>query len=354
LTAIVVAGVAVAGIAAQRDGGGPAPGGQGAGRGGGRGGGALIPPTGTIRNVRGNLYIVPGQGPNTAVFVTKTGVVLVDTKLANNGEAILKQVRTVTDLPITTIINTHSHPDHNGSNDYFPPTVEVVTHENLQKRVAANQKTAALPNMLPDRTFKDRLTLGSGADRIDLYYFGPGHTDNDAFVVFPAVRTMHAGDLMAWNMGPLIDRNAGGSVIALADTLEKAARGIRNVDLVIEGHDEVISWAGFLEFTRFNRALLTAAKAGLGTKTAEEIANELRQQFPTQTKDEILPGVEYGGTALSRAVINVNVAFRELRGEPEPAPAPRGGGPGRGTNPPTAPVQPTPEAPTPPPAPPEK
>ena len=229
LIAIVVAGVAVAGVAAQRGG-------------GGRGGG--IPPTGAIRNVRDNLYIIPGQGPNTAVLVTKTGVVLVDTKLATyrdpvtnvttpNGEAILKQVRTVTELPVTMIINTHSHPDHNGSNDYFPPTVEVVTHENLQKRVAANEKTAALPNMLPDKTFKDRLSVGSGADRIDLYYFGAGHTDNDVFVVFTAQRVMHAGDLMAWNMAPLIDPNAGGSVIALPDTLEKASKGIRNVDLVI-------------------------------------------------------------------------------------------------------------------------
>ena len=336
LTAIVVVGLTIAGIAAQQ-----APQGagqvQGQGRGGGRGPG--IPPTGTIRHLRGNLYIIPGQGPNTAVFVMKDGVALVDTKLANNGEAILKQVRTVTDLPITTIINTHSHPDHNGSNDYFPATVEVVTHENMQKRVAANQKTAAMPNMLPDKTFKDRLTLGAGADRIDLYHFGPGHTDNDTFVVFPAVRVMHAGDLMAWNMSPLIDRNAGGSVIALADTLEKAAKGIRNIDLVIEGHDEVITWAGFLEFTRFNRALVTAAKAGLGKRTADEIATELRQNFPTQTKDEMLPGVEYGGTPLSRAVLNVDIAFRELRGEPEPQ---RGGGPGRGAAPAPGPQPPTP------------
>jgi cyclase len=306
LTAIVVVGLTITVVAVQQEQG-PA---QEPGRGRGRGPG--IPPTGTIRNLRGNLYMIPGQGPNTAVLVTKTGVVLVDTKLANNGEAILKQVRTVTDLPVTMIINTHSHPDHNGSNNYFPPSVEVVTHENLRKAVMANEKTAALPNMLPDKTFTDRMTVGSGADRIDLYYFGPGHTNNDAFVVFPAVRTMHAGDQMAWNMAPLIDPNVGGSVIALADTLEKAVKGIPNVELVIEGHDEVNTWAGFVEYTRFNRALLDAAKAGMGKQTAEEIANELRQRFPTQTKDELLPGVEYGGTPLSRAVINVNVAFKEL------------------------------------------
>src|SRR5262249_15824512 len=69
-----------------------------------------IPPTGTIKNVRDNLYVIPGAGGNTTVFVTQGGVVLVDTKLPNNGEPILNQVRSVTDKPVTMIVNTHSHP----------------------------------------------------------------------------------------------------------------------------------------------------------------------------------------------------------------------------------------------------
>jgi glyoxylase-like metal-dependent hydrolase (beta-lactamase superfamily II) len=311
-----VVGLAVAGVAAQR--------------------GPGIPPTGTIRNVRGNLHLIPGQGPNTLVFLTKTGVVLVDTKLPNNGEAILKQVRTITDLPVTMIINTHSHPDHTGSNDFFPAAAEVVTHLNTQKWMAANPKTAANAAMMPDKTFTDRMTIGSGDERIDLYYFGAGHTNGDAFVVFPAVRVMAAGDQMAWNMAPLIDPNAGGSVFALPDSLQKTLKGFPNVDIVIEGHGEVNTWAGFRDYTQFSRALLEAAKAGLGKRTAEEVAAELKPKFPVFTKEELLPGVEYGGTPLSRAVINVNVAFQELRGEPVTTnfggrpggPPPGRGGPG--------------------------
>ena len=112
------------------------------------------------------------------------------------------------------------------------------------------------------------MTLGSGKDRIDLYYFGAGHTNGDAFVVFPALRAMCVGDMMAWKMAPLIDPATGGSVIALPDTLEKAVKGIRNVDIVIEGHGDVNTWAGFRDYTRFNRALLDAAKAGLGKRDA--------------------------------------------------------------------------------------
>jgi cyclase len=311
LAAIVLVGLGVAGVAAQRGGG--------------------IPPTGEIKKVKDNLYVIPGAGGNTTVFITNAGVVLVDTKLPNNGEPILTQVRTVTDKPITTIINTHSHPDHIGSNDFFPATVEVVTHANTQKWMAANPNVAKNPAVMPDRTYTDTLTLGRGRDRIDLYHFGPGHTNGDAFIVFPALRTMVAGDIFAWKMAPLIDPATGGTVIGLPDTLEKTIKGISNVDTVIEGHGDVNTWQGFRDYAAFSRALLSAAKAGLGKQTPEEIAASLKAKFPVFTKEELLAGMEYGGTPLSRAVINVNVAFQELRGEPVTTNfgPPRGGGAGR-------------------------
>src|SRR6185436_7382954 len=307
LTALVVAGVTVAGVAAQQ-------------RGGERGAGPRIPPTGTIEKVKENLYKIGGAGSNTTVFITAEGVVLVDTKLANNGEAILKQVQTVTDKPVSMIINTHVHPDHNGSNDFFKmarPSIQVVAHENTSKWVAAN--TRANPAMKPDRVFTDKMTLGKGKDRIDFYYFGAGHTNGDAFVVFPSLQAMCIGDLMAWNMAPLIDPATGGSVIALPDTLEKALKGIKNVDLVIEGHGNVNTWQGLRAYTEFNRALLTVAKAALARKeTPEQALAELGKnpKFAVFMKEELLKDLEYGGTPKSRALININVAYQELKGEP--------------------------------------
>jgi glyoxylase-like metal-dependent hydrolase (beta-lactamase superfamily II) len=335
LSGIVVFGLAVAGVSAQRD--------------GGRGAGPRIPPTGTIQKVRDNLYNIGGAGGNTTVFITAEGVVLVDTKLANNGDAILKQVRTVTDKPVSMIINTHTHPDHNGSNDYFKaarPTVEIVAHENTKKWVEANPRSN--PAMRPDRTYAEKTTLGKGNDRIDLYYFGPGHTNGDAFVVFPAVRAMCVGDLMAWNMAPLIDPATGGSVVALPDTLEKAVKGIEDVDLVIEGHGNVNTWAGFGAYAEFNRALLTAAKDALArSQTPEQALTALttNPKFAVFLKDELLKDLEYGGTPKSRALINLNVAFQELKGEPVTT----NFGPRRGGGPPQAPAGPGPApAPAPP------
>ena len=86
------------------------------------------------------------------------------------------------------------------------------------------------------RTFTDKLTIGSGADRINLYYFGPAHTGGDAFVEFPAHRIMHVGDTFPNKGLPIMDKNNGGSGVEYANTIRKAVKGVPNIDTIINGH----------------------------------------------------------------------------------------------------------------------
>src|SRR5438309_9849630 len=165
-----------------------------------------------VEKVKDNLYMITGADPtnrdsfsggNTGVFITDGGVVLVDTKLAGWGQVILDKIKTVTDKPVTTIINTHTHGDHTGNNAAFGATVDIVAHENtkanMEKMDAFKGDNA---KFLPKRTFKDKMSVGSGKDRIDLYYFGRGHTNGDTWVVFPALRVMATGDMFAWKDAP--------------------------------------------------------------------------------------------------------------------------------------------------------
>ncbi len=231
---------------------------------------------GRMVKVRNNLYVIPGEGGNTAVFVTRTGVVLVDTKLAGHGQELLDRVTALTDLPITTIINTHAHPDHVGSNAFFSPSVDVVAHAGAAAAMRRAPDLAGEPHALPDRTFTDTLSIGRGPDQVDVYHFGAGHTGGDAIVVFPAVRAMHAGDLFAWRLPPLVDRNAGGSAAAYPDTLDRALRGITNVDAVIPGHGEVTTWTAFEEFASFTRAFVRGVQASRRAgRTAEQAVDEV-------------------------------------------------------------------------------
>ena len=301
---IVGAGLATVGLALQAQQPSGREGGQG--RGGGRGPG--FPPVSAPEKVADNLYMIPGQGGNTAAFITDGGVVLVDTKLANNGQAILDQVKTVTSKPVTHIINTHTHGDHTGSNDFFPASVEIVTQENtaanMQKMPAFQED--AKKHGLPDRTFKDKMTLLKGKESIDLYYFGAAHTNGDAFIVFRDLRVMHAGDAFATKGQPLIDAPNGGSGVAYPETLVKAARGIKNVNTVITGHSTVMKWQDFVDYGEFNRLFLEHAKASLAAgKTPEQAMADLK--LPDKFKEYNLAGGRGGPGG------NFNAIFTELK-----------------------------------------
>ena len=261
------------------------------------------PPVAEIQQVKENLYVITGGGGNTAAFVIANGVVIVDTKLAGWGQAILDKVRTVTDKPVTHIINTHTHGDHVGSNEFFAPTVEIVAHantaENMKKMPAL--QGADKQHAMPDRTYTDKLSLLAGADRIDLYHFGRGHTNGDTFVVFPALKTMHAGDLFPAQATPLIDMNNGGSGVIYPETLRKAAAGIPGVETVIPGHSAVTTWQAFAEFGEFNGAFLEAVKAAKAAgKTVDEATATL-----------VLPE-RFKGFNLARAKDNVAKIYAEL------------------------------------------
>ena len=289
LVAIVLAGAA--GTAWQELSAEQAPAGQGQAAAQGRGGAAAG--VGAIQKLTPNVYWIPGAGGNSTVYVGANGVVLVDTKLANNGQAILDQIRTVTDKPITHIINTHTHGDHSGSNVFFPATVEIVTQENTKANMEKMPAFADAANKhgLPDRTFKERETLLSGNDSIDLYYYGPAHTNGDTFVVFRNLRVMHAGDVFANKGLPNIDGNNGGSGLAYGETIGKAAAGIKNVQTVIAGHNTMttMTWQDFVDYGEFNRLYAQHARESLKAgKTAEQAAADLK--LPEKFKDYQLTG----------------------------------------------------------------
>ena len=190
--------------------------------------------------LKDNLWVMKGGGGNSAVFLTADGVTVVDTKLPGWGKPLLDKIKTVTDKPVTRIINTHTHFDHVSGNVEFPATVEVVTHENTkmymdQANPVYGLQTGPQTNLfkqndgkgMPKRTFKDKMTIGSGADQIDLYYFGRAHTGGDAYVVFPALRLMHVGDTMPTRDMPIMDKNNGGSGVEFSATIAQGGGGQR-------------------------------------------------------------------------------------------------------------------------------
>jgi cyclase len=170
--------------------------------------------------------------------------------------------------------DTHTHGDHTGSNEFFGASVEAVVQENTK----ANMEKMDLfkgdkASLLPKKTYKDKLSLLSGKEKIELRYFGPGHTNGDTFVIFSALGVMHTGDMFAGKSTPYIDTKNGGSGGQYAKTLAKAVAGIKKVDTVITGHSPVMTWNDFKDFASFIKDFTTYVVAQKKEgKSAEEAA----------------------------------------------------------------------------------
>ena len=283
--------------------------------------------------VRDNLFMIANAGGNTAVFIMANGVTLVDTKNPNTGQAIMDQVRMVTPKPITTIINTHTHADHTGSNEFFTDNVVFVAHENTKTNMEKMTNFAGdKAKFLPSRVYKDTLTLGTGADQIVLYYFGPAHTSGDTFVVFPALRVMHTGDAFATKGMPNVDVNNGGSLVQYGNTLAKAASTIKNVDTIINGHIPAgpTQFSDLQVYADFNKDLLAYVQDAIkAKKTSEQAVADYK--FPEKYAALGYTAPQPGGRGGPPTIIPN--AYRELGAE-APAPAapaaPAGGGQRRG------------------------
>ena len=277
-------------------------------------------------NVRDVLYHLGGGGGNGLALIDEIngGVVLIDTKPSGWGEAVREVVEQVTDLPVTTIINTHAHPEHAGSNAEFPDAVTIVAHANARAAMLRDGLYAEGGPGLPTTTFTDRYSLLDDLDRIDLYHFGPAHTDGDVVVVFPEKGVAYVGDLFPARAVPVIDLERGGSGLAFPETLDRVVAATDGVARVITGHGPFPStyagrgrrergaaraWSGFLtwddlvEYAAFTRELVTAVEAEFAAgRSAGDAAAALALALPDR----------YAGYDLTDLPAAVDALFAEL------------------------------------------
>ena len=270
-----------------------------------------------IEKVKDNLYIITGSGVedttafsggNVAVFITDGGVTIVDAKLPGFGPTIVDRVKSVTNKPITRIINTHTHSDHTGSNEFFGASIENIVQENTKANMAnMDEFKGAKAQFLPKKTYKDTMTIGTGKDEIDLYYFGAAHTNGDSFVVFKALRTMHVGDTFAWKALPYVDAANGGSVMDGGKTLAKVVANVKNVDTIINGHIPISSWNDLKEYDEFLKEFAAfAEKENKAGKTVDQAAAEYKL-------DPKFKGYVISAAPGLSAKTNLQIAYDEMK-----------------------------------------
>ena len=234
-----------------------------------------------IREVMDGLYVIPGfdggqSGGNVAVRVTDDGVIIVDDKFPYSFDFITEQVRSVTDQPIKYVLNTHHHGDHAGSNADFMRSAEVIAHKNARTNIIRNNLAGA-----PRVIFADETAVFLGGAEVQMFHFGRGHTNGDAVVYFPDLRTVHTGDLFVYGerldgstLSPFWDFGNGGSVLEWPATLTRLLA--LDFDTVIPGHGPILTKADVRTFRSKLETVIDRVRAEIAAgATRDDIASRV-------------------------------------------------------------------------------
>lgn len=253
--------------------------------------------------IRGNLFMIEGDGGNVTVSVGPDGVLMVDTGLAQNAGRLLATIEqlqqematreewyekrvatptaaearsTVADRhvappikPIRYIINTHVHPDHVGGNALFRAHGQTFTggnvandikdaregaailaHENVLNRMSEppqGQQPAPAEALPTDTYYRDSLKLSHffNGEGVQLIHLPHAHTDGDSLVWFRGTDVIAAGDVYVTESYPVIDVARGGSINGIVDALNRiidmsfAEFRTEGGTLIIPGHGRI-------------------------------------------------------------------------------------------------------------------
>lgn len=203
-----------------------------------------------LNNITGNIYeAINGRGARGGVYSGENGILVIDTKQDQvSVQQTLDEIRKLSDKPIKYLVNTHSDGDHIMGNQFFPSGITIIAHANCRKDFFLPKRDGSpsdwsKPELLPfvpSITFYDRMDLYLGSKKIELWYFGIGHTTGDAVVYFPDEKTAFIGDQAFVGRTQLIHAYKGGNSFEHVKTLTRMLATL-DADKFISGHSELLT-----------------------------------------------------------------------------------------------------------------
>lgn len=203
----------------------------------------------TLEKISENLYqILGGRGANGGVYIGDNGVLVIDSKMTEESvDQTIAEIQKITDKPIKYLVNTHSDGDHIAGNQFFPTSVTIIAHERCREEFFHPRRDGEpstwndpeLAPYIPSLTFRDKMDIYLGEKKVELRYFGVGHTKGDTVVYFPEEKTAFLGDQIFMGRPQLIHSYKGGNSFAHVKTLTKM---LKNIDAkkFCSGHSDPI------------------------------------------------------------------------------------------------------------------
>ena len=195
---------------------------------------------------------IKGRGHcNNGWVIFNDYVLVIDANFPSGAQEIIPKIKALTNKPIRFAFDTHHHGDHAYGNQVWVDNGGVVVaHENVvsemrkyetgffggkpgrwedtaKGRVDVKASRLAPPSLL----YRDMMIFDDGTHRVELRYFGVGHTHGDGFAWLPKERILFTGDAAV--NGPY-NYLADGESAAWVETLAKAQK--LGATIVAPGH----------------------------------------------------------------------------------------------------------------------
>ena len=196
--------------------------------------------------------IVGGRGAQGGAYIGDDGVLVIDAKMDKASvDQVIEGIKQITDKPIKYLVNTHGDGDHIVGNRYFPETVTIIAHENCRKDfflpgrngAASQWSKPDLAPFVPSLTFSEKMNIHLGSKKVELWYFGVGHTTGDTVIYFSEEKTAFIGDQIFLTRAQLIHSYKGGDSFEHVKTLTKML-GTIDAEKFCSGHSELTNRAG--------------------------------------------------------------------------------------------------------------
>ena len=187
-----------------------------------------------------------GRGARGGVFIGDDGVLVIDAKMDEaTVDQIVDGIRKLTDKPIKFLVDTHSDGDHIWGNQFFPPGITIVAHDNCRKEFFHAKRDGSpsdwndpkLASYLPAVTYKDKMDLYLGSKKVELWHFGVGHTKGDTVVYFPGEKVAFVADQIFMTRPQLIHAYKGGNSFGHVKNLTRMLETL-DAERFYNGHGE--------------------------------------------------------------------------------------------------------------------
>jgi glyoxylase-like metal-dependent hydrolase (beta-lactamase superfamily II) len=203
-------------------------------------------------------------------------LIVVDTKNPgdDNYNRVMEEIKSVSNLPVKYVLNTHHHPDHVGTNQKFIDAgAKVVALEALKEHMGSDPRTKDIPGR-PTETFAKDYALKFGGAEVQAHSYGRGHTGDDTMVYFPDLKVVMVSDQIT-DATPIVDFANGGSAVEWTKILDGVLK--LDFDMAIPGRGEPKSKADVEAYrAKFATVLSRASDAIKAGATKETLASQMK------------------------------------------------------------------------------